>query len=47
MPDNTIEQIVDKYVEMNLANPFMEGNGRVTRICLDQIFIRSLKKCVD
>lgn len=47
MPDNTIEQIVDKYVEMNLAHPFMEGNGRVTRIWLDQIFIRLLKKCVD
>ena len=47
MPDNTIEQIVDKYVEMNLAHPFMEGNGRVTRIWLDQIFIRLLKKYVD
>ena len=47
MPDNTIEQIVDKYVEMNLAHPFMEGNGKVTRIWLDQILIRSLKKCVD
>ena len=47
MPDNTIEQIVDKYVEMNLAHPFMEGNGRATRIWLDQILIRSLKKCVD
>ena len=47
MPDNTIEQIVYKYVEMNLAHPFMEGNGRETRIWLDQIFIRLLKKCVD
>ena len=47
MPDNTIEQIVDKYVEMNIAHPFMEGNGRATRIWLDQILIRSLKKCVD
>lgn len=47
MPDNTIEQIVDKYVEMNIAHPFMEGNGRVTRIWLDQILICSLKKCVD
>ena len=47
MPNNTIEQIVDKYVEMNLANPFMEENGKVTRIWLDQIFIRLLKKCVD
>ncbi len=47
MPENTIEQIVDKYVEMNIAHPFMEGNGRSTRIWLDQILIRSLKKCVN
>lgn len=47
MPEDTIEQIVDKYVEMNIAHPFMEGNGRATRIWLDQILIRSLKKCVD
>lgn len=47
MPENTIEQIVDKYVEMNIAHPFMEGNGRATRIWLDQILICSLKKCVD
>ena len=47
MPENTIGQIVDKYVEMNIAHPFMEGNGRATRIWLDQILIRSLKKCVD
>lgn len=47
MPENTIEQIVDKYVEMNIAHPFMEGNGRATRIWLDQILIRSLKKCID
>jgi filamentation induced by cAMP protein fic len=47
MPENTIEQIVDKYVEMNIAHPFMEGNGRATRIWLDQILIRSLKKCDD
>lgn len=47
MQENTIEQIVDKYVEMNIAHPFMEGNGRATRIWLDQILIRSLKKCVD
>lgn len=47
MPENTIEQIVDKYIEMNIAHPFMEGNGRATRIWLDQILIRSLKKCVD
>lgn len=47
MPEKTIEQIVDKYVEMNIAHPFMEGNGRATRIWLDQILISSLKKCVD
>lgn len=47
MPENTIEQIVNKYVEMNIAHPFIEGNGRATRIWLDQILIRSLKKCVD
>jgi len=47
MPENTFDEIVDKYVEMNIAHPFMEGNGRSTRIWLDMIFKRSLKKCVD
>ena len=47
MPETTIEEIVDKYVEMNIAHPFMEGNGRSTRIWLDLIVKRSLKKCVD
>lgn len=47
MPENTIQEIVDKYVEMNIAHPFMEGNGRSTRIWLDQMLIRSLQKCVD
>ena len=47
MPEDTFEQIVDKYVEMNIAHPFREGNGRSTRIWLDLIFKRSLKKCVD
>ncbi len=47
MPENTIQEIVDKYVEMNIAHPFMEGNGRSTRIWLDQILIRSFRKCVD
>ncbi|MDR0754001.1 MAG: Fic family protein, partial [Prevotellaceae bacterium] len=41
------DEIVDKYVEMNVAHPFMEGNGRTTRIWLDLMFKRSLKKCVD
>jgi len=47
MPENTFEQIADKYVEMNIAHPFMEGNGRSTRIWLDMILKKRLKKCVD
>ncbi|MGV6943773.1 protein adenylyltransferase Fic [Sphingobacterium kyonggiense] len=47
MPDATFDQIIDKYVEMNIAHPFMEGNGRSTRIWLDLMLKRSLKKCVD
>ena len=47
MPDITFEEIANKYVEMNIAHPFREGNGRSTRIWLDLMFRRSLKKCVD
>ena len=47
MPESTLEEIVDKYVEMNVAHPFMEGNGRSTRIWLDLILKKNLKKCVD
>src|SRR5690606_27520993 len=47
MPDNTFDQIVDKYVEMNIAHPFKEGNGRSTRIWLDLMLKKELKKCVD
>ncbi len=47
MPENTFDEIVDKYVEMNIAHPFMEGNGRSTRIWLDLILKKNLKKCVD
>ena len=47
MPENTLEEIVNKYVEMNVAHPFMEGNGRSTRIWLDLILKKNLKKCVD
>ncbi len=47
MPETTFDEIIDKYVEMNVAHPFMEGNGRATRIWLDLIFKRRLKKCVD
>lgn len=47
MPETTFDEIVDKYVEMNVAHPFMEGNGRSTRIWLDLIFKKQLKMCVD
>lgn len=47
MPQKTLAQIVDKYIEMNIAHPFLEGNGRATRIWLDQILIKSLNKCID
>ena len=47
MPETTFEEIIAKYVEMNIAHPFREGNGRATRIWLDQILKKSLKKCVD
>ena len=47
MPESTFDEIVDKYVEMNIAHPCMEGNGRSTRIWLDLIFKKNLKLCVD
>ncbi len=47
MPEDTFDAIVDKYVEVNVAHPFMEGNGRSTRIWLDLIFKKCLQKCVD
>ena len=47
MPESTFEEIADKYVEMNVAHPFMEGNGRSTRIWLDQIFKKRMGMCVD
>ena len=47
MPENTYDEIVEKYVEMNIAHPFMEGNGRSARIWLDLILKKRLKKCVD
>jgi len=47
MPETTFDEIVDKYVEMNAAHPFMEGNGRSTRIWLDLIFKKRMKVCVD
>ena len=47
MPETTFDEIVSKYVEMNVAHHFMEGNGRSTRIWLDLMLKRSLKRCVD
>lgn len=47
MPESTFDEIVAKYVEMNIAHPFMEGNGRSTRIWLDLMLKRSLRQCVD
>lgn len=47
MPESTLAAIVDKYVEMNVAHPFMEGNGRSTRIWLDLILKKNQKLCVD
>ena len=47
MPENTFEQIIAKYVEMNVAHPFMEGNGRSTRIWLDIILKKNLGKVVQ
>lgn len=47
MPENTYEEIIAKYVEMNIAHPFMEGNGRTMRIWLDQILKKNLKKVVN
>ena len=47
MPDDTFDEIVAKYVEMNVAHPFMEGNGRSTRLWLDLLLKNRLAKCVD
>ncbi len=47
MPEGTFEEIIEKYAEMNIAHPFMEGNGRSTRIWLDLILKKRLNKCID
>ena len=47
MPESTFDEIADKYVEMNVAHPFMDGNGRSMRIWLDLMLKRNLKRCVD
>ena len=47
MPETDFEKIAEKYIEMNIAHPFREGNGRTTRICLDLILKNRLKLCID
>ena len=47
MPQNNFDEIIKKYVEMNIAHPFREGNGRSTRIWLDMILKKSLNKVID
>jgi cell filamentation protein len=47
MPQKTFDQIIEKYVEMNIAHPFLEGNGRATRIWLDLMLKKELKKVID
>ena len=47
MPQNNFKEIIEKYVEMNIAHPFLEGNGRTMRIWLDMILKKELKKVVD
>ena len=47
LPENTFDEIIKKYVEMNVAHPFREGNGRATRIWLDLMLKKRLGKCVD
>lgn len=47
MPQSTFEEIIAKYIEMNIAHPFLEGNGRTTRIWLDMILKKELKQVVN
>ena len=47
MSETTFDEIVEKYIEMNIAHPFMEGNGRSMRVWLDLILKKGIKKCVD
>lgn len=47
MPEDSFDEIIEKYVEMNVAHPFQEGNGRSTRIWLDLILKKNLKQCID
>jgi cell filamentation protein len=47
MPQTTFEEIIEKYVEMNIAHPFREGNGRATRLWLDLILKKELRRVID
>lgn len=47
MKENTFDEIIEKYVEMNIVHPFREGNGRSARIWLDLILKKNLKMCID
>jgi cell filamentation protein len=47
MPENTFEEIISKYVEMNIAHPFLEGNGRSMRIWLDMMLKRTLEQVIN
>lgn len=47
LPKNTFEEIIDKYVEMNVIHPFLEGNGRSMRIWLDLMLKKNIKQCID
>ena len=47
MPENTFDEIINKYIEMNIAHPFMEGNGRSARVWLDLMLKKRIEKCVD
>lgn len=47
MPEDTFDEIIEKYIEMNIAHPFREGNGRSTRIWLDMILKKNLNKVID
>lgn len=47
MSENSFEEIIDKYIELNIAHPFLDGNGRSMRIWLDLILKKRLQKCVD
>ena len=47
MPQSTFDQIIEKYVEMNVAHPFREGNGRTTRIWLDLMLKKGIRQVVD